>query len=190
MSTKQQPTPCWRTMSLAIKKLAKPLKGYLSFFVYTLCFSYVSIYHVLLMYLLLNQAMTIRIIVLMARQFRLLPASSILSLSSRIQSPFRLRTDVWCALVVCNSCLFFSSEGRIISCFLRKEEETTNILGFHGEILGPKQEPAPVSSLISMYGHRGAFFFSLCDILISTAAWEEHNFQVKIFKRNIHNNTC
>ncbi|CAN7132252.1 unnamed protein product [Brassica rapa subsp. narinosa] len=91
-------------MSLAIKKLAKPLKGYLSFF-----------------------AMTIRIIVLMARQFRLLPASSILSLSSRIQSPFRLRTD-----------------GRIISCFLRKEEETTNILGFHGEILGPKQEPAPL----------------------------------------------
>ncbi|CAF2233039.1 unnamed protein product [Brassica napus] len=25
-----------------------------------------------------------------------------------------------------------------------KEEETTNILGFHGEILGPKQEPAPL----------------------------------------------
>ncbi|KAH0914942.1 hypothetical protein HID58_029388 [Brassica napus] len=35
-------------------------------------------------------------------------------------------------------------DGRIISCFLRKEEETTNILGFHGEILGPKQEPAPL----------------------------------------------
>lgn len=50
---------------------------------------------------------------------------------------------------------------------LAKEEETTNILGFHGEILGPKHEPARVIKFSHIHVcHRGAFFFSLCDILI------------------------
>lgn len=49
--------------------------------------------------------------------------------------PFRLRTDE-------RRILKESNMEKKPQVALAKEEETTNILGFHGEILGPKHEPA------------------------------------------------
>nr|VDD55194.1 unnamed protein product [Brassica oleracea] len=49
--------------------------------------------------------------------------------------PFRLRTDE-------RRILKESNMEKKPQVSLAKEEETTNILGFHGEILGPKHEPA------------------------------------------------